>query len=81
MQDHTEYGCQAWRTHLLKDIDGIEKVQRNATRMTPEIFSLSYQERLHKCYLSPKMRRFRSDSILLHEIVKGFAKVETDKFF
>ena len=49
--------------------------------MTSEILSLSYQERLYKCgALSPKMR-FCSNSILVHEIVKGFVEVEADKFF
>ena len=49
IRSHIEYCCQAWRRHLQKDIDNIEKVQRRATRMMPEISSLSYDKRLRKC--------------------------------
>ena len=50
--------------------------------MVPEIYSLSYEEGLYECgILSLEMRRLRSDLILVFEIVKGFVKVEADKFF
>ena len=50
--------------------------------MIPEISSLSYDERLHKCgIISLEMRRLCSDLILVFKIVKGLAKVEAYKFF
>ena len=59
---HLEYSRQAWRPHLQKEIYNIKKVQRRATRMIPEITSLSYEERLYKCGIfSLEMRRLRSN--------------------
>ena len=79
---HLDYCCQAWRPRRQKDIDNMENVQRRATRMMPDIHSLSYDERLNKCgILSLEMRRLRSDLVLVLKIVKGFVKVEADKFF
>ena len=50
--------------------------------MMSEISSLSYDERLYKySILSFEIRRLRSDLILVFIIVKGFVKVEADKFF
>ena len=81
VRPHLEYCCDSWRPYLKKDIDNIEKAQRSAPRMIPEISSLSYEERLYKCgILFPKMRRIRSDLILVLKIVKGFAKVEAGEF-
>ena len=82
VRPHLEYCFQAWHPHLQKDIDNIEKVQKRATRMIPEISSLSYDERLYKCsILSIEMRRLRSDLILVSKMVKGFVTVVADKFF
>ena len=47
----------------------------------PEITSLSYEEGLYKCgILSHEMMRPRSHLIIVHMIVKGFVKVDADKF-
>ena len=73
VRPHLEYYFQAWRPHLQKDIGNINKVQRKATRMIPEISSLSYEERLHRYdVLSHEMARLRSDLILVFKITKGF---------
>ena len=64
------------------DIDSIEKLLRRATRIIPEIYNLSHDDRLYKYgILSLVMRRLRSDLILIFEIVKGFVKVEAETFF
>ena len=34
---HLEYCIQAWLPHLRKDMDKLERVQRRATRMIPEM--------------------------------------------
>ena len=50
--------------------------------MIPEISTLSCEERLFACgILSLEMRRLRSDLVLVLMIIKGFVKVEADKFF
>ena len=41
-----EYCVQAWRPHLKKDIEVLEKVQRRVTRMIAECKGLEYDRRL-----------------------------------
>ena len=82
VRPHLEYCCQAWRPYLQKDVDNLEKVQRRATRLIPEIASLSYSERLGRCnLLSLEMRRLRADLIEVFKIVKGFEGIDPNYFF
>ena len=41
-----EYCIQAWRPYRKKDIDKLERIQRRATKMIPELKDLSYESRL-----------------------------------
>ena len=41
---HLEYCIQAWRPYGKKDIDTLERIQRRATKMIPELRHLSYEE-------------------------------------
>jgi len=43
-----EYSVQAWRQHLRKDIDLLEKVQKKDTGLMVRDKSLSYYQRLKK---------------------------------
>ena len=79
---HLKYCCLAWRPPLQKDIDNIDKIQRRAARMIPEISSLRYKVRQHKCgILSLETRRLRSDLILVFKIIKDSRNVHADNFF
>ena len=47
-----EYCIQAWRPYRKKDIDKLERIQRRATKMIPELRDLSYESRLLQCGLT-----------------------------
>ena len=55
---------QAWRPHLVKDIELLEKVQRIATKMIEECTGKSYDERLEIVGSTTlEVRRSRADLI------------------
>ena len=79
---HLEYCIQAWRPHMRKDIDKLERVQRRATRLISEISQLSYEERLQQCRLTTlETRRIRGDQIEVFKIMHGYEGLNKDMFF
>ena len=46
VRPHFEYCIQAWRPYCKKDIDKLERIQRRATKIIPELRDLSYESRL-----------------------------------
>lgn len=79
---HMEYCVQAWSPYYRKDIDILEKIQRRATRMVPELRHLSYKDRLKRLNLtSLEERRQRGDLIEAYKIISGKENVNCDKFF
>ena len=60
VRPHLEYCIQAWRPYRKKDIDKLERIQRRATKMIPELRDLSYESRLLQCGLiTLETRRLR----------------------
>ena len=77
-----EYAVQAWSPKLVRDIDKLEKVQRRATKLVPEIRDLPYEVRLRELGLPSLLeRRVRGDMIEVFKIVNGFENIDSEQFF
>jgi len=82
VRPHLEYCIQAWRPHLVKDIEILERVQRKATRMIEECANKTYEERLAMTGLTTlECRRMRADLLEVFKILKGFEGIEEQLFF
>ena len=82
VRPHLEYCIQAWRPYRKKDIDTIERIQRRATKMIPELRDLSYEDRLIECGLTTlETRRLRGDQIEVFKILNGYENIDRNMFF
>ena len=82
VRPHLEYCIQAWRPHLRKDIDKLERVQRRATRMIPEKLTRCYEDRLKLCNLTTlEKRRITGDQIDVFKIMHGYEGLYKNMFF
>ena len=82
VRPHLEYCIQAWRPYRKKDIDTLERIQRRATKIIPELRYLSYEERLKECGLTTlETRRLRGDQIEVFKILNGYENIDRNMFF
>ena len=71
-----------WHPYLKKDIIKLEKIQRRATKLIPNLKNLSYMERLKKLNLPTlSYRRNRADMIQTFKIIQGIDELECTNFF
>ena len=76
VRPHLEYAVAAWNPHCKKDIKLLEKVQRRATKIAPELRHLSYLERCTILDLSTlSKRRVRGDLIQQFKLIHRLDKV------
>ena len=82
VRPHLEYCIQAWRPYRKKYIDKLERIQRRATKIIPELRDLSYESRLLQCGLTTlDTRRLRGYQIEVFKIVNGYDDVDRNMFF
>ena len=73
-----EYASNVWSPTLKMDINSLEKVQRRATRLVPEISSLSYTDRLQHLKLPTlQFRRLRQDLIFIFKHTQQLITLNT----
>jgi len=73
VRPHLDYCVQAWRPHLIKDVQVLEKVQRRATRFIEECGGMSYEDCLRTVGLTTlETRRLRADIVEVYKILRGF---------
>ena len=78
VKPHLEYCIQEWRPYRKKDIDKLERIQRRATKMFPELRDLSYESRLLQCGLTTvETRRLRG----VFKIMNCYEDVDRNMFF
>ena len=69
VRPHLEYCIQAWRPYHKKDMDTLERLQRRATKMIPELRDVGYEERLNEYGLATLVtRRLRDDQIVFKKM-------------
>ena len=74
-----EYAAVMWSPRHKKHIVKLERIQKMATRMIPELKELSYEERLERLRLPTlSRRRQRGDMIEMFKIVKGMEKLDRE---
>ena len=76
-----EYGESVWNPYYVKDIELLERVQRGATKIPPELSHLPYHERLKRMNLTTLAeRRMRGDLIQSFKILNNLYDVDLPIF-
>ena len=82
VRPHLEYGNVIWGPHFKGDMEVIEKVQKRATRMIPDLRHLPYRNRLEALSLpSLSYRRRRGEMIMCYKIITNKVDINRDNFF
>ena len=82
VRPHLEYAVQFWCPYLKKDIEKIERIQRRATKLIPELKGKSYEQRLRELDIhSLETRRLRGKLIEVFKILNTFDNIDYRQFF
>ena len=82
VRPHLEYGNVIWSPRYRRESVEIEKIQRRATKLIPNLRHLPYKDRLEALRLpSLSYRRRRGDMLQAFKILKGIDRVDPGQFF
>ena len=71
-----EYAATVWSPYMKKDKEKLERVQRAATKIVPELRDLPYEERLRRMQITTlERRRERGDLINVYKMMNGIDRV------
>ena len=74
IRPHLEYAVPVWDSHLGKDIDALESVQRFATKICTKCWSMHYQVRLDRLHLDTlRGRRLYIKLCHLYKLLHGLS--------
>ena len=60
----------------------LEKIERRATKLIPELRYLTYEERLKECGMTTQeTRRLRGDQIEVFKILNGYGNIDSNIVF
>lgn len=77
-----DFGVQCWSPYMVKDIQALEKIQRRATKLVPDLHALPYIERCkHLGLQTLSDRRKRGDMIETYKILHGLEGIPDTQFF
>jgi len=72
VRSHLEYANSVWYPKRKMNVEKLERVQKRATKLIPEISKKPYREWLQILKLPTlKYRRYRGDMIEVFKIIKG----------
>ena len=75
-----EYAGVVWSPHKKKHIRKLERLQRVATKMVPELTEMTYEERLRAMDIPTlEQRRERGDLIQVYKLVNGMDEVDNNE--
>ena len=76
VRPHLEFASSAWSPSLVRDKNELEKVQRRATKMVPELANLSNEKRSKSLgFTDLTTRRTRGDLIQIYKLMNKLEKV------
>ena len=82
VRPHLEYCIQAWRPYCKTGIGVLERIQRRATKIIPELRDHSYEERLTKRGLTTlETKRLRGVQIEVFKILNVYENIDRNIFF